>query len=60
MEQLDIYGRQWEGGSMRNIKVHKILEGKDRYLKRQVGKLDLENKKGERTKLSCSREVVLL
>lgn len=43
-----------DSGSMRNM-----LEGKDRYLKRQVGKLDLENKKGERTKLSCSREVVL-
>ena len=34
MDQLDIYVRQWEGGSMRSNKVHKIQEGKDVYLRR--------------------------
>lgn len=44
---------------MRSIKVHKIQARKDGYLKRQVGKLVIENKKGEGTKPSCYREEVL-
>lgn len=44
---------------MRTVKVHKIQEGKAGYLGRQVGKLELENRKGERTNPSRYREEVL-
>lgn len=61
MEQLDIYRKQWRVGT-REVYievVHKIQKGKDEYLKRQVGKLDLENKERERTKPLCYRVEVL-
>lgn len=44
---------------MRNVKVHKIQEGKAGYLGRQVSKSELENRKGERTNPLCYREEIL-